>query len=54
MTLHDETVLLAKRFRFEAERLDQIFINTADPKVSEEANRHREFARKLFALALEM
>jgi hypothetical protein len=60
MNLHVETVELAKRFRAEADRLDSIFTQTADPRalqggaICEDAAIHRDFSRKLFALAREM
>ncbi len=58
--MHGETVALARKFRAEADRLDTIFTQTCDPRalqggaICEDADIHRAFSRKLFALAREM
>lgn len=60
MNLHEETKALARKFRAEADRLDTIFTQTCDPRLlqagarDEYAALHRDFARKLFAIAREM
>jgi hypothetical protein len=60
MNLHVETVALARKFKTEADRLDTIFTQTCDSRAlqgganCEDADTHRSFARKLFALAREM